>query len=90
MEEMIKLIVNYGVSIIIIGLFLWDWLTNKKKANETLEEVKLANLNIAKSLELLQKTMDNQNEFLKVHDKRCEATAKSIAEVRQEIIKLQK
>lgn len=64
MENMISNIANYGVSIVIVGLFLWDWIANKKKITETLEEMKISNANTSKSLELLQKSMDNQNHTL--------------------------
>ncbi len=65
MENIISNIANYGVSIVIVGLFLWDWIVNKKKITETLEEMKVSNANTSKSLELLQKSMDNQNQSLK-------------------------
>lgn len=64
MENIITNIANYGVSIVIVGLFLWDWIANKKKITETLEEMKISNANTSKSLELLQKSMDNQNQTL--------------------------
>ncbi len=64
MENIISNIANYGVSIVIVGLFLWDWIANKKKITETLEEMKVSNANTSKSLELLQKSMDNQNQAL--------------------------
>lgn len=64
MENIISNLANYGVSIVIVGLFLWDWIANKKKITETLEEMKISNANTSKSLELLQKSMDNQNQTL--------------------------
>lgn len=64
MENIVQLVANYGVSIIIVGLFLWDWVTNKKKITETLEEMKVSNSNTSKSLELLQKSMENQEQSL--------------------------
>lgn len=64
MENIVQLVANYGVSIVIVGLFLWDWIANKKKITETLEEMKVSNANTSKSLELLQKSMDNQNQTL--------------------------
>lgn len=64
MENIISNLANYGVSIVIVGLFLWDWIANKKKITETLEEMKISNANTSKSLELLQKSMDNQNQAL--------------------------
>lgn len=60
MENIISNIANYGVSIVIVGLFLWDWIANKKKITETLDEMKVSNANTSKSLELLQKSMENQ------------------------------
>ena len=76
MEEIINLITNYGVSIIIVALFIWDWVSNKKDTKKTLNaiqssneniasclnEMKQSNNNISKSLDLLQKTLDNQTE----------------------------
>ena len=74
MEEIANLIMDYGVTIIIVGLFIWDWVTNKKDIKNTLSaieensknvgacltEMKQSNDNISKSLDLLQKTLDNQ------------------------------
>lgn len=80
MEEMIKLISTYGVSFVIVALFLWDYIANKRKLAENQEmikstlktveettttisscliEMQQTNLNTAKSLELLQKQMEN-------------------------------
>lgn len=64
MEEIAKLIANYGVSIIIITLFIWDWFTNKKDMKETIEVIKDTSINISKSLDLLQKSMDRHDEKL--------------------------
>ncbi|MEG0873050.1 MAG: hypothetical protein RSG48_03715 [Clostridia bacterium] len=85
MEEIAKLISNYGVQVIIICMFIYDWLTNKKKISETLDEMKISNTNTSKSLELLQRSMDNQQEFLKVHDKRCETSTNGILNIEKEI-----
>ena len=74
MEELANLITNYGVSIIILVLFIWDWVSNKKTITETLKTIANAsrnieeclknieqnNDNISKSLDLLQKSMENQ------------------------------
>lgn len=76
MEEIANLIMNYGVSIIIVALFIWDWVSNKKDVKKTLNaiqesneniascliEMKQSNANISKSLDLLQKSLDNQTE----------------------------
>lgn len=76
MEDIINLLTNYGVSIIIVALFIWDWVSNKKDTKKTLNaiqssneniasclnEMKQSNTNISKSLDLLQKTLDNQTE----------------------------
>lgn len=76
MEEIIQMVSNYGTSIIIVGIFLWDYVANKKDMKKTLDtvrdtsetiskcliEMKQQNSNTAKSLELLQKSMDNTEE----------------------------
>lgn len=73
MEEIAQSIANYGITIIICVIFLWDYIANKKEIKSTLETMKDTNSNIAncleemkdnnknmeKSLELLQKSMDN-------------------------------
>ena len=64
LEELVKLVANYGVSIIIVGLFLWGWFNNKKDMKETLEVIKDTSINISKSLDLLQKSMDRHDEKL--------------------------
>lgn len=75
MEELAQLITNYGVMIVIVAIFLWDYVANKKDMKSTLETMKDTNLNISscleemkdsnrnmeKSLDLLQKSMDNQS-----------------------------
>lgn len=95
MEQIIELLSKYGVSLVIVGLFLYDWLTARKemsnalKQNSTcLEEIKNTNKNnaetnrnTAKSLELLQSSMDTQKEFLFQHDKRCEDIEKNIEKI---------
>ena len=65
MEEILSLIANYGISVIIVGLFLWDWVANKKKIVDALEEMKISNGNTSKSLELLQKSMETHTIELK-------------------------
>lgn len=95
MEAILELINKFGVPLVIVGLFLYDWVTTRKDMQETLkqnsmclEEIKNTNINnaetnknTAKSLELLQKSMDNQYEFLQVHDKRCENIEKNIEKI---------
>ena len=75
MEELAQLITNYGVMIVVVAIFLWDYVSNKKDMKNALETMKDKNLNISncleemkdgnknmeKSLDLLQKSMDNQS-----------------------------
>lgn len=76
MEEIANLIMDYGVSIIIIVMFLYDWFNTKQDTKKTLkaieensknvsaclEEMSISNNNISKSLDLLQTTLDNHTE----------------------------
>lgn len=95
MEELMKMLGEFGVPLVIVAIFLYDWITTRKDMQETLkqnnmclQEIKNTNINnaetnknTAKSLELLQKSMDNQYDFLQVHDKRCENIEKSIEKI---------
>lgn len=92
MQEMLELLDKYGVPLIIVGFFLYDWLTTRKDMSKTLEqnskclvEIQSTNKNTAKSLELLQKSMDNQSEFLQIHDKRCEDIEKNIEKIEEKM-----
>ena len=38
MKELLEMLTNYGVSIIIVGLFLYDWFTTRKDMQKTLEQ----------------------------------------------------
>lgn len=94
MENIMEMISKFGVSLVIVGLFLYDWFTTRKDMQKTLEqnsvclvEIQNINKNTAKSLELLQKSMDSQNEFLQVHDKRCGNIESDIKEINYKIEK---
>lgn len=64
MKEILELIANYGVSAVIIFLFIWDWYVNKKDMKQTLDVIRDTSISISKSLDLLQKSMDKHDEKL--------------------------
>ncbi len=79
MEEIIKIMQNQGVGAVIVILFVWDWLTNKKDIKTTLEqnekclqEISNSTKNTAKSLELLQESMKDQRDLLLNHDRKSD------------------
>lgn len=78
---------TYGVSAVIVIIFLWDYVVNKKKNIENQEmikstlavvkestttisncliEMQQTNLNTAKSLELLQRQMENTDKKIDI------------------------
>lgn len=92
MSEIAQLVYNYGASALIIGMFIYDWLNNKNKIQETLEqnakclvEMNNTNNNTSKSLELLQKTIDNQQKFIIEHDNRCKNMQENIIEIKTKL-----
>lgn len=85
MEEIINMLSSYGVSFVIVALFLWDYITNRKReeknqeiikntiitVNETtktisncLLEMQQSNVNMSKSLDILQQTVNQQSSKL--------------------------
>ncbi len=58
MENMVQMVADKGLSLVIVALFLYDWITNKKTNSETLKEISDSNKNIAKSNENIAKSLD--------------------------------
>ncbi len=58
MEDLVRLISSYGVSFVIVAIFLWDYIVNKKSMRESIDVIKDTNINISKTLELLQRQME--------------------------------
>ena len=85
MEEMLNLISTYGVSAIIVGLFLWDYVSNKKKLAEnqemiksTLKTVEETTTTISNCLVEMQQTNLNTAKSLELLQRQMENTDKKI------------
>ena len=85
MEEMLNLISTYGVSAIIVGLFLWDYVSNKKKLAEnqemiksTLKTVEETTTTISNCLIEMQQTNLNTAKSLELLQRQMENTDKKI------------
>lgn len=85
MEEMLNLISTYGVSAIIVGLFLWDYVSNKKKLAEnqemiksTLKTVEETTTTISNCLLEMQQTNLNTAKSLELLQKQMESTDKKV------------
>ena len=67
MTELVKMITENGIMVILSGIFIWDWVVNKKANNKALNEISNSNNNIAKALEMLNgvfmKHDDNAHEI---------------------------
>lgn len=80
MEELVKIVFNYGVGFGLCALFIWDWITNRRDMVKTLgaiekavtsingflENVQESNNNISKSLDLLQQSINTQDRKLDI------------------------
>lgn len=89
MESTIKLIGDYGITIVIAGVFLWTVIVDKKdnkkrdeKYNESLGLLSKAIDNMANLIDLLRQSNDNQVNLLKAHDERAIEIKENVAEVR--------
>ena len=88
MEEMLNLISTYGVSAIIVGLFLWDYVSNKKKLAEnqemiksTLKTVEETTTTISNCLLEMQQTNLNTAKSLELLQKQMESTDKKVDKI---------
>lgn len=92
MKEILELVSNYNVGLVIIGLFIYDWIVNRKEQNnilrqneKCLKELSVSSQNTSMSLQLLQQTMNDQKEALFIHDKRCEKTQYLVEEIKKKV-----
>jgi len=81
MEEITKLLFDYGIGFVIVGLFIYDWIANKtdikkslKQTEKALDEISNSSKNTTKTLEILEQNLNDQKNKLLTHDKRCEET----------------
>lgn len=92
--ELIKAISESGVLIVIAGVFLYTYLTDKKdnkerdiKYNESLRLLSESNVNIAKALDLLNISSQNNDKLLREHDERAILISERLNELKNRIDK---
>lgn len=85
MTQIGQLIGTYGVSIVIVILFLWDYIVEKKKVQEnqeiikdTLSTVDRTSTTIANCLVEMKQTNSNTAKSLELLQKQMESTDKKI------------
>lgn len=78
MEEIIKLIFNYGGTVVLAALFIYMFISDrnelkeeKKNNTKVLKELSTSNNNIAESLNLLKTSIDINTTEYKQHDERA-------------------
>ena len=75
---MIQLITNYGITVIITALFIWDWVTNRKIVSDSIKEIATANTNIERCLESLFQNSENTSKPLELIHQILETQDKKI------------
>jgi uncharacterized protein YoxC len=85
MIETLQAISDYGVGIVIIFLFIWDYVSNKKKLTEnqemiksTLKTVEETTMTISNCLIEMQQTNLNTAKSLELLQKQMESTDKKV------------
>lgn len=80
-----QIILNYGVSVVIIIVFIWDYVVNKKKNAEnqetiktTLQVVENTTTTISSCLIEMQQTNANTAKSLELLQKQMESTDKKV------------
>ena len=59
MKEIVELISNHGVSIIIVGLFIMDYLNNKNKTTQVIERIDRTTEKVGETLEELKEAIED-------------------------------
>lgn len=88
MNETVKLLAEYGIMIVIVGLFVWDWITNKTSNKDSLKTIADTNKSIVLCLEEIKKTNSNNAKSNDNISKSLELLQKSMDNQTQKIDKL--
>lgn len=90
MEEIAKIVFQYGGTVIMAVLFVYIFFQERKDLekerennNTVLQELSKSNNNIAESLNLLKTSMDNTNSEFKQHDERA---IKEFSDIKQDLV----
>jgi len=93
MGEVVEIVARYGGLVVLAGLFIWQWMEDRKSYKEEkennaqiLKELSSSNKNIAESLNLLKISIDIQANEFRQHDERA---IKEFSEIKQELIKIE-
>lgn len=78
MTEIIDAAFNYGVGFIIVALFLWDWVANRRTITETLTVIKEHSKNISDCLESIEQNNENMAKSLDILQKSVEDNSHKI------------
>jgi len=95
--EIIQTISESGILIVIAGVFLYTYLSDKKdnkerdaKYNESLRLLSESNTNIAKALDLLNVNSVNNDKLLREHDERAIQINERLIEIKNCVSKKKK
>lgn len=88
MENLAQLITNYGIMIIIVAIFLWDYICNKKKLVEdqdimtrTLKTLNDTTITISNCLQEIKQGNFNTAKSLEILQNQLENTDKKIDKI---------
>lgn len=92
MEEILNGIGTYGISFVIVAIFLWEYTTNRKKEIEnqeiiksTLQTVENSTVTISKCLTEMQQTNVNTAKSLEILQKQMETTDRKVDKILEKI-----
>lgn len=86
MEEIISLLLEHGGTVVMAVLFVYIFLTDRKDNMRVLKELSNSNQNIAKSLNLLQISTDNNTAEYRRHDERA---IEQFSHIKEHLIKIE-
>lgn len=92
MEEFVKLVFNYGGTVVLAALFIYVFFSDRKekkeekyKNNKILNELLTSNNNIAESLNLLKTSIDINTAEYRQHDER---SIKEFSNINEHLIEI--
>ena len=86
MDEIATLISTYGGTVILAGLFIYVFLSDRKDNMQVLKELSSSNQNIAESLNLLKTSINNNTAEYRQHDERA---IKQFSHISEHLIRIE-
>ncbi len=85
MEDIAKMLSQYGGLVILAGLFVWTYFQDKNKNQSMLDRIDKSNENISKSIDAINNTTEVLKEYIIKHDERAKKIDDNVEYIKESL-----